>query len=718
MSRGANSKGIGKQLVQNSIRNIHHLRSEEFIVKNYKDLAISDEHQARIIGRLCRGHRKEDLYNRNLFEPDRIYKDSSINMPFLAALLRIGDELDLTFERAPIIVFEHLHLESKVSLDEWRKHLSISGVIPHPEDPLLIKCSATCSDPEIHRLLKKLETKINEELDSLPAHVHQHRAVIKDLPRKFVLSIETQGYKAYDLRFSLQQNEITKLLMGEKLYKRKEESLRELLKNSIDACRARKELSKKERFNYSPKIIFEFASNNKIIVKDNGIGMNEDTVERYFTKIGKSFYSSPEFLESFNFTPVSELGIGFLSCFMIATKIIVETKTDSSTPLLLEIDDVSDYFIVRDGTTNQTGTSITLYLKKNLNIDLAQEIMNYARHVEFPIEVKLPDNRILKIKDLGFSLNIENIFDLLKVYGGSSHDFYIYDFHTVKIHKSSVEGIIGTLFRKQVDLGLSPITSFHLQKPYEDKLREIERSGSNRTICYEGILVGHTSILPKWLNPRYIFMDLNIKCGALEFNAARNDVILNAKYQKFMRSIEKILIEDYWRFLHTLDSAQRKNAKFQEFTNSFFENYFNITDHALSENKEELPDKLIELCRSFFYFKCASPQGVYYFNGNDITKTGKRIIFLHYLTEYSRDHIKQLLSCCSGFSNNDIYLLTGYPSSYVARLVFDEYHTDTFTNFLRFQRSEVMKGLLPKSWILASFTNYKSTRLIEISHTR
>jgi HSP90 family molecular chaperone len=26
--------------------------------------------------------------------------------------------------------------------------------------------------------------------------------------------------------------------MGEKLYKRKEESLRELLKNSVDACRA------------------------------------------------------------------------------------------------------------------------------------------------------------------------------------------------------------------------------------------------------------------------------------------------------------------------------------------------------------------------------------------------------------------------------------------------------------------------------------------------
>jgi len=51
------------------IRNEHHLRSEDFIVKNFKDLAIEDEHQAMIIGRICRGHRKEDLHNKDLFNP-------------------------------------------------------------------------------------------------------------------------------------------------------------------------------------------------------------------------------------------------------------------------------------------------------------------------------------------------------------------------------------------------------------------------------------------------------------------------------------------------------------------------------------------------------------------------------------------------------------------------------------------------------------------------
>lgn len=69
-------------------------------------------------------------------------------MPLLAALLKLGDSLDLTFERSPVVVFEHLLIRDPVSIDEWKKHLSISGVAPLPDDPLTIKSNAVCSNPQ------------------------------------------------------------------------------------------------------------------------------------------------------------------------------------------------------------------------------------------------------------------------------------------------------------------------------------------------------------------------------------------------------------------------------------------------------------------------------------------------------------------------------------------------------------------------------------------
>ena len=62
-----------EQFVGQYIRDNHHSRSEKFIAENYKDLMIDDPHQAKIIGRICRGHRKENLSDTNLFDPNLIY---------------------------------------------------------------------------------------------------------------------------------------------------------------------------------------------------------------------------------------------------------------------------------------------------------------------------------------------------------------------------------------------------------------------------------------------------------------------------------------------------------------------------------------------------------------------------------------------------------------------------------------------------------------------
>lgn len=39
------------------------------------------------------------------------------------------------------------------------------------KDPLTIKCSAKCEDPNIHRTLKRLESKINKQINELSEYI-------------------------------------------------------------------------------------------------------------------------------------------------------------------------------------------------------------------------------------------------------------------------------------------------------------------------------------------------------------------------------------------------------------------------------------------------------------------------------------------------------------------------------------------------------------------
>ena len=430
------------------IRDCHNERSEYYIIKYFEKLKIPDIQQARIIGRICRGHRKEPLDNTQKFNSKQTYKNQTINVPMLASVLRVSDELDLSFERIKLIVYELGLISDPVSEFEWERHLAVDGVTKDPEDPLVFRSTATCKEPKIHRALNEIEDKVNFELDELHNNLYHYRKYSRDFPRKFMLSIDAEGYKYYDFKFSLEENEIINLLIGEGLYKRKEESIRELLKNSLDACRLNSIILKESAelgFIYEPKIAFILTpEKNKLIVDDNGVGMDDYIIDSYFTKIGRSFYRSSDFLEKgYGFSPVSELGIGFLSCFMIANKAVIETKTNESDALLIEIDSISSYFLVRQGSRKYPGTNITLHLKDGAKeINIKEELEYFARHIEIPISVQLPSNEEYIIKN-----NNGKYEPYFKV-GDIGNGLIILE---SKIQSKFFKGVIGILLKKYGD---------------------------------------------------------------------------------------------------------------------------------------------------------------------------------------------------------------------------------------------------------------------------
>ncbi len=144
--------------------------------------------------------------------------------------------------------------------------------------------------------------------------------------------IQPKGFEVSNLQIHINYHAIMKLLTGESVYGEKRYGLRELIQNSLDACRLMEEEAKQmERYKYvsyipNIQVILDYKI-GKMIVLDNGTGMNNEILEKYFLNIGQSYYKSNEFLyQGKNYKPIGTFGIGFLACFMLSDNVIVETK--------------------------------------------------------------------------------------------------------------------------------------------------------------------------------------------------------------------------------------------------------------------------------------------------------------------------------------------------------------------------------------------------------
>jgi hypothetical protein len=691
------------------IRGSHHLRSEAFITEYHRGLSVRDHHKALIIGRICRGHRNEDLFNRELFNPDQTYRLFQINVPLLAALLRVGDELDITFERVSSILYGQIPPDDKTSKSEWDRHLRISGVAVVHDDPLKLKSSACCDDAKIDRSLRSLEKKINEQMNEVPELLHQHRSALKDLPRQFEMDIEARGYTPSNFKFSLETEVIMHLLMGDKLYKSPTESIRELIKNSVDSCRLKKRI---RGFSYNPLIEFEVARDkSKLTICDNGCGMDEYVIENFFTKVGRSYYQSSEFLqEEADFPAVSELGIGIISCFMISNRMVVETKAHNQPSFKMEIDDVADYFIVDNDTTQHEGTKITLDLTEEAKkFDFEGIVRTYARHVEIPIIIHA-DGRTQQISDDGYEPQI-TIPAGCKV-------------QQIEIKCDEVEGIIGLILR-QTEKGLgaacSAKDSYGAAHPMQ-------------FVSYEGVFVTNTSILPAWLLTKAgtgIYSDLNLKkSSSVNLNLARNELIEDEKLVRTKTIIENNAADAIRKYINELShSSQKGGLKFNEVLVRFFKAFIHFGDLADQRSFELIAD----IFSKFYYFKTLSKSGWRYTSADEIRQAHKPIVVFESVPNASSSvydssvdwwrapntpYIAKMMEKCSGFSDSELYILPDYTyfsSQNIERLldrILPHYTKKGFLTYFKFEKDTRLSDVLP-GWDVCRFHNYESSRFIE-----
>lgn len=258
---------------------------------------------------------------------------------FCTLLLRLADLLDFDDTRAPKVLYGYVAC-SEASQREWEKHQA-SGGFRYPTSPSTAKLpyKAYCTDPGIEHTIRDFLDWIDSELNTcarLQQNCHQDWQRCFPFPQSIGRDeVESEGYVSGDFLMTMDQTRVMELMTGEQLYSKDNVFIRELLQNSIDATLLRLQMDSSFSHEDARIDLWEWIDregNIWIRIDDQGIGMTLGMLQRYFLKIGNSYYTSQELRRDLRdhgqageYQSISRFGIGFLSCFLCGTFAEVST---------------------------------------------------------------------------------------------------------------------------------------------------------------------------------------------------------------------------------------------------------------------------------------------------------------------------------------------------------------------------------------------------------
>jgi molecular chaperone HtpG len=155
------------------------------------------------------------------------------------------------------------------------------------------------------------------------------------------------------------------------LYSEHDIFLRELVSNACDAITKRHAFARTENLE-APEGSVQVVLNKTagtLTISDNGLGMNEEEVEKYLAQL--AFSGAAEFVEKMkaqgqDADVIGKFGLGFYSAFMVADTVTVETLSyrPGSTAVKWTCQGDVDYTF-DTGTRTEAGTTITLQLSED-----------------------------------------------------------------------------------------------------------------------------------------------------------------------------------------------------------------------------------------------------------------------------------------------------------------------------------------------------------------
>jgi hypothetical protein len=308
---------------------------------------------------LCRSHHEglQELTN-NRFDARVVGNPGiTVNLRFLAAILRVSDVLEFDPERTPSVILAHRSI-AKSSLIYWYKDHDISFVVDRDRYNLLL--SARTPNSIVHRAILDTAAAINAELScclTLQQEGAFGRGTIREVDRSRYSwpwpSSVTADVREKDDNFTYingafrpNVERVLGLLSGTALYGDPLVAVRELLQNALDAVGeqiayerlehddpASVELEANLRGLSLVRLSFEYDGTHYWLrCSDNGVGMTREIIEKHLLISGSEIRPSIRSLErsakghGFHLDRTGQFGIGVLSYFMIADQLELITR--------------------------------------------------------------------------------------------------------------------------------------------------------------------------------------------------------------------------------------------------------------------------------------------------------------------------------------------------------------------------------------------------------
>jgi molecular chaperone HtpG len=336
-------------------------------------------------------------------------------------------------------------------------------------------------------------------------------------------------------------------LLAKNLYAEADVFVREMLQNAHDSVKRRKELNTEVSQPGEIRVYVDRQAGT-ITFTDNGAGMTEQEVREYLSTIGRSGTDAfrqdllKQGRNATDVTVIGQFGIGLLSAFIVADRVVVETRSwMANHPAWRWESNGEKTYSLQPGEMESAGSAVTLYVNDKyrdmLNLeDLRKAIRKYADFLPVGIYVN-DDEATANAVNAPWHKHYDNSNEeLLELTMFVARRFPDNPLSTIPIHITSPYKVDGVLYVS--DNRIPDVNTTGLVDIYQSRMFVME---------------GNRDMLPVWAK----FVRGVIDSPALTLTASRDAVQQDAAQKEIKEQLGEAIIR------HLTELSKSDEDKFQ-----------------------------------------------------------------------------------------------------------------------------------------------------------